>query len=250
MDLPHLAGIPGAVLPVKKAGRAFAARRCDFHGGRRVVEGDGLTAEAGTSPTQRPPMKNVLRFILPAAALTLSSGAAFASNEPAAPPASSAPGYVDFGALVPSAEGKFVEVNLPEGLLKFAAALTAKQEPQAADVIRNLRHVQVNVIELSDANRAGTVERVQAIRHELEGRGWSQIVNVREPPKGDDVQIYAKTRGEEAVEGLVVTVISGTREVVLVNIVGDIKPDQIATLAERFNIEPLKKIGPVKPKAS
>jgi hypothetical protein len=29
--------------------------------------------------------------------------------------------------------------------------------------------------------------------------------------------------------------------VVLVNIVGNIKPEQIATLAERFNIEPLKK---------
>lgn len=195
-------------------------------------------------------MKNVLRFILPAAALTLASGTVFASSESSAPPANAAPGYVDFGALVPSAEGRFVEVNLPEGLLKFAAALAAKQEPQAADVIRNLKHVRVNVIELSDANRVATVERVQAVRRELEGRGWSEIVSVREPPKGDDVRIYAKTRGEEAVEGLVVTVISGTREVVLVNIVGDIKPEQIATLADRFNIEPLKHIGPVKPKTT
>jgi hypothetical protein len=195
-------------------------------------------------------MKTILRFILPAAALTLASGAAFASAESAAPPVNTAPGYVDFGVMVPSAEGQFVEIDLPEGLLKFAATLTAKQEPQAADLIRNLKHVRVNVIELSDANRAATLERVQAIRHELEGRGWSQIVNVRESAKGDDVRIYTKTRGEEAVEGLVVTVISGTREVVLVNIVGDIKPEQIATLAERFNIEPLKHIGPVKPKAS
>jgi hypothetical protein len=29
---------------------------------------------------------------------------------------------------------------------------------------------------------------------------------------------------------------------VLVNVVGDIKPEQIATLAERFDIEPLKHI--------
>jgi hypothetical protein len=74
-----------------------------------------------------------------------------------------------------------------------------------------------------------------------------QIVTVREQPKGDDVQIYTKTRGEEAIEGLVVTVISGRNEVVLVNIVGDIKPEQIATLAERFNIDPLKKINLPKP---
>jgi hypothetical protein len=74
-----------------------------------------------------------------------------------------------------------------------------------------------------------------------------QIVTVREQPKGDDVQIYTKTRGEEAIEGLVVTVISDRNEVVLVNIVGDIKPEQIATLAERFNIDPLKKINLPKP---
>jgi hypothetical protein len=49
-------------------------------------------------------------------------------------------------------------------------------------------------------------------------------------------------RGEEAIEGLVVTVISDQKEVVLVNIVGDIKPEQIATLADRFDIEPLKNI--------
>ena len=67
-------------------------------------------------------------------------------------------------------------------------------------------------------------------------------MNVREQPNGDDVQIYAKMRGEEAIEGLVVTVIEGNHEVVLVNIVGDIKPEQIATLAERFNIDPLKKV--------
>ena len=57
-------------------------------------------------------------------------------------------------------------------------------------------------------------------------------------------------RGEETIEGLVVTVISGGREVVLVNIVGDIKPEQIATLAERFNIDPLKDVDLAKTRHS
>jgi hypothetical protein len=45
------------------------------------------------------------------------------------------------------------------------------------------------------------------------------------------------------VEGLVVTILDGNREAVLVNIVGNIKPEQVALLGERFNIEPLKKVG-------
>jgi Domain of unknown function (DUF4252) len=177
------------------------------------------------------------------AAVALAAATAFASPEPAS-------GDVDFGNLLPAAEGKFVEVNLSAGLLKFAATIAGKQEPQAADLLRNLRHVRVNVIDLNDGNRSATVGRVQAIRRELAGQGWAQIVSVREPPKGDDVQIFAKTRGEEAIEGLVVTVIEGDRQVVLVNVVGDIKPEQIATLADRFNIEPLKNFSPPKPKAT
>jgi hypothetical protein len=187
-------------------------------------------------------MNRVLRTSTAVAALACASAAvSFAAVEPSAPIAGNAGGYVDFGKLVPSAEGKFVEVNLSPGLLKFAATCVAKQEPQAAELLSNLRHVRVNVVELSDRNREETLERVKAVRQELETQGWTPMVNVREQPKGDDVQIFAKMRGEEAIEGLVVTVISGNREVVLVNIVGDIKAEQIATLAERFNIDPLKK---------
>jgi hypothetical protein len=151
-------------------------------------------------------------------------------------------GYVDFGKIAPSAEGRYVEVDLPQGLIKFAAKLASKQEPQTAEVLGNLKHVRINVVELCDANREEIVGRVRAVRKELESQGWSQLVTVREQPKGDDVQVCAKMRGEEAIEGLVVTVISDQKEVVLVNIVGDIKPEQIATLADRFDIEPLKNI--------
>ena len=192
------------------------------------------------------------RILCPLAAVTLvavASVTGLPAAEPSAP-AGTSPGYVDFGTLVPSAEGKFVEVNLSEGLLRFAATICSHQEPQAADMLKNLKHVRVNVIELNDANRAATIERVKAVRQQLETQGWAHVVNVREAPKGDDVQIIARTRGEEAIEGLAVTVISDEREVVLVNIVGDIKPDQIATLAERFNIEPLKNCTPAKSKTT
>jgi len=181
-------------------------------------------------------MNAILRSSACTAALLLASASAnFAAADPGA-------GYVDFGKIAPTGEGRFVEVDLPEGLIKFAAKLTSKHEPQAAEVLGNLKHLRVNVVELSDTNREDIVGRVKAIRQELQSQGWHQVVNVREQPKGDDVQVFAKMRGEEAIEGLVVTVISDQKEVVLVNIVGDIKPEQIATLAERFDIEPLKKI--------
>ncbi len=62
--------------------------------------------------------------------------------------------------------------------------------------------------------------------------------------KNEDIRVYMRTRGGEAVEGAVVTLIEGGKEAILVNIVGDIKPEEIALIGERFNIDPLKRIKP------
>jgi hypothetical protein len=150
------------------------------------------------------------------------------------------PGFVDIGQLAPSANGKFVEVNLSPGMLKFAARIASKQEPEAAELIGNLKRVRVNVVSLDDSNRKGTTEQIEGIRRKLEGQGWTQMVTVREGPDGDNVDIHVKQRNEDMIEGLVVTVIDRKGEAVFVNIVGNISADQIATVAENLNIEPLK----------
>jgi hypothetical protein len=67
------------------------------------------------------------------------------------------------------------------------------------------------------------------------------VVTVREP--GQDVAVFLKLRGEEAVEGLVVTVLEGDREAVFVNVVGEVRPDKLAEIGEKLGIEPLKHVG-------
>ncbi len=150
------------------------------------------------------------------------------------------PGYVDVGQLMASAKGKFVEVNLSTGMLKFAAKLAARQEPEAAELIGNLKRIRVNVVSLDDSNRKDTIAQIDSIRHKLESQGWTQMVTVREQDGGDNVDIHVKQRGDDIIEGLVVTVIDHNGEAVLVNIVGNINADQIAKVAENLNIEPLK----------
>lgn len=148
------------------------------------------------------------------------------------------PGFVDFGKLTPSAKGDFVEVNLSENLLNIAARLAAKQEPEAAELIRGLRSVRVNVIALDDINRSQIQDRVSAVSTDLTTKGWERVVTVKE--KAQDVGVYLKTRGTEQVEGVVIMVNDGGKQVVLVNIDGDIKPDKIAELGEKLHLAPLK----------
>lgn len=152
------------------------------------------------------------------------------------------PGYIDVGQLMASAKGKFVEVNLSTGMLKFAAKLAARQEPETAELIGSLKRVRVNVVSLDDSNRKDTVAQIESIRHKLEAQGWTQMVTVREQEGGDNVDIHVKQRGDDVIEGLVVTVIDRKGEAVFVNIVGSINADQIAKVAEHLNIEPLKQL--------
>jgi hypothetical protein len=153
-----------------------------------------------------------------------------------------AAGFVDIGQLMPATKGEFVEINLSSGMLKFAAKLATRHDPDAAALIANLQQIRVNVVGMDDSNRAATIERIESVRHNLEAKGWTKMVTVRDSAKGDNVDVHVKQRGDDGIDGLVVTVIDRKGEAVFVNIVGNINADQIAAIADKFDIDPLKKI--------
>ncbi|MBI2515572.1 MAG: DUF4252 domain-containing protein [Opitutae bacterium] len=180
-------------------------------------------------------MKNVLRSSLVAATFSLALiGAARAAD--------TEPGFVDIGQLVPSSKGEFVEVNLSPAMLKFAAKLAAHHEPDAAELVANLKRIRVNVVGLDDTNRAGTLEKIDSIRQKLNAQGWTKVVTVREKEGGDNVDIHVKQQSDDVIDGLVITVIDHEGKAVVVNIVGNISADQIGKIADKYDIEPLRKI--------
>ncbi|QYM77653.1 DUF4252 domain-containing protein [Horticoccus luteus] len=155
-------------------------------------------------------------------------------------------GYVDFGALPPG-KGDFVEVNLQSGLLKLAARLAKLQDPAAAELLGSLERVRVNVIGLDQGNAENITERVAKIRSKLADQGWEQIVTVKQHNEGaQDVAIFLKHGEGEAIAGLVITVVDGAKQAVLVNVVGNIKPEQIELLARHLNIDGLKDVAVAK----
>jgi hypothetical protein len=170
------------------------------------------------------------------------AAAAFAGALSLSAVAADEPGFVDIGSFAPSGKGQFVEVNLSPALLKFAARIAKSHEPDAAEIVGDIKRIRINVVGLDDANRDATIERIEAVRAKLESQGWTRMVTVREGEKGDDVAIFAKVRADEALDGIVVTVFNRTGEAVFVNVVGTINPDKIAALAEKYDIEPLRHV--------
>jgi hypothetical protein len=156
--------------------------------------------------------------------------------------AGSASGRVDFGKFTaPGKGGEFVEIQVKSNLLSLAAQLVEKEQPDAAKLLRSVELVRVNVVGLTDENREEMQKRVEKIRRDLDSHGWERNVNVQ-GKKGEDVGVYTSTRGGEALAGVAITVID-PKNVVLVNVVGEIRPEQIAALGESLNIKPLKEIG-------
>ncbi len=153
-------------------------------------------------------------------------------------------GEVDFGSFTPPASGgQFVEVNIPPGLIAMAARLVEKQEPEVGQLLKGLHQVHVHVIGVDDQNRADLQERVTKVRKELETKGWERLVTAQEQQQ--NVGVYLKLRGKDSVEGLTVVVLEGNKQAVFVNIVGDIRPEQVAMLGDRLHIDPLKNLGPL-----
>jgi len=152
------------------------------------------------------------------------------------------PGQIDFGSFSPSTGGgEFVEVNLPSSLISLGARLVEKDEPEVAQLLNGIKLVCVNVLALDDDNRADIQKRAQKVRKELASKGWERIVVAQQ--KDQDVGIYLKMTDKGAVQGVTAVVMDGKEHAVFVNVVGDIKPEQLALLGEKLHIDPLKKIG-------
>lgn len=162
--------------------------------------------------------------------------------------ANSPPGMVDFGKFSKPTNGELVEINLNGDTLAMAVQVAGKSQPDFAELLRGLHSVRVNVVGLDNQNREEITTRVKTLRGELDSQGWQQIVSVQE--KKEDVGIYLKTRGREAVEGLVVTVVDGRKEAVFINIAGDIQVDKLAALGDKLNLDALKKVGKALKQAS
>ncbi len=200
----------------------------------------GITSRGADCPTNKNPnIEMIMKLIMPwmIGTVTLCAAATLALGADEA-----LPGQVDFGTLSPpKGEGEFVEVNVPTGLITLAARLVEKEQPEVAKLLNSIKLVRVTVIGLEAENRAALQQRAKKIREDLAGKGWERIVTAQE--KDQDVSVYLKMADKGAVQGLAAVVIDGKEHAVFANVVGDIKPEQLAMLGDKLHIDPLKQIG-------
>lgn len=148
------------------------------------------------------------------------------------------PGYVNIDAFASwFDETPTVEVNIKGALLRMAAAATRHEDPVLADMLLKLRAIQVRTFRYRPALHNQLTSRTEGLSRRLKEQGWETIVRVRD--EGENVDMFLRQRGER-VQGMMVSVVSpDEQEVVFINIVGEIDPEEVGRLGSRFEIRGL-----------
>lgn len=153
--------------------------------------------------------------ILAALALVLALGACSLTA-----PRSSA-GYADLESLGVRDVDRVMTLSIGPALLRFAAA-HIDDDPELRALLRGLEGVRIRIYEIDgDAGRVAT--RINTMSRHLQDDGWEPVLSMRE---GSEATYMLLRVVDQQVRGMTVLVSDGESEAVVINLMGDIRPEQ------------------------
>jgi len=144
------------------------------------------------------------------------------------------PGYVDFAALDKIGEEAKVEVNLKSPMLGLVSRFVGEEDPELRNMLANLKLVRVRVYDLTPEIEKAFLSAGSATTAKLDKNGWERVVRVRE--RNERVDIYFKPSSKsDFIEGVLIIAVDD--EAAFVNIVGEMRPEDVARIGEHFDID-------------
>ncbi|MGZ4841526.1 MAG: DUF4252 domain-containing protein [Candidatus Angelobacter sp.] len=128
---------------------------------------------------------------------------------------------------------RVTDVTLDGSLLQFAVNLIEKVDAEDKDVdqlksiVKNLKGIYIKSFEFDEASQYSKAD-IDAIRSQLTSPRWSKIVQSIEKRRNEYDEIYLLKNGDR-VAGVVILV-AEARELTVVNLVGEVPVDKVASL--------------------
>lgn len=130
-----------------------------------------------------------------------------------------------------------VEVNVDGKLLDLAKRVTAKVKDEdakkVAQAINGLKGIYVRVYRFENENEYNQSD-VDIIRSQLTAPGWDRLANVRSKKNNQKIDVYTMFAGD--VMSGVAVLISDSKSIAFVNIVGPIDIEMLTELGGKLNI--------------
>ena len=130
-----------------------------------------------------------------------------------------------------------VEVNVDGKLLELAKRVTAKvndhDTQRVSDAIAGLKAVYVRVYNFEKENEYNMAD-VDEIRAQLNAPGWERMANVRSKRNNQKVDVFTMFTGN--VMSGVAVVVSDSKSIAIVNVIGPIDIETLVDLGGKLNI--------------
>lgn len=130
-----------------------------------------------------------------------------------------------------------VEVNIDGKLLDLAKRVLAKNKDADAQkvgqAISGLKGIYVRVFNFEKENEYD-IGDVEEIRAQLSAPGWERLANVRSKKNNQKVDVFTMFTGD--VMSGVAVVVSDTKSIAVINVIGPIDIDLLAELGGKMNI--------------
>jgi hypothetical protein len=146
---------------------------------------------------------------------------------------------------------RVTDVTLDGSLLQFAKSLIEKvgdddkDVEQLRSIIGNLKGIYIKSFEFDEASQYSKAD-VEAVRSQLSAPRWTKIVQSTDKRNNERDEIYL-LKDHEKVAGLVILV-AEARELTVVNIVGEVPVDKIASLERHIVVHEQNQGGKTKQK--
>lgn len=130
-----------------------------------------------------------------------------------------------------------IEVNIEGKLLDLARRVMAKSKDpnaqKAALAIKDLKGIYVRVYNFENENEYNIAD-IDEIRAQLNAPGWERLANVRSKKNNQKVDVFTMFTGD--VMSGVAVVVSESKSIAVVNVIGPIDIDLLAELGGKLNI--------------
>jgi hypothetical protein len=144
----------------------------------------------------------------------------------------SSEGFADLESLGVRDTDSVMKLSLGPSVLRFAAS-HIDDEPETRELLKSLDGVRIRIYEI-DGDAGRVARRIEDMSMNLQDDGWEPVMLVRE--ENETTHMLLRTV-DGRICGMTVLVSDGESEAVVINLMGDIKPDQFGEVMVALDVD-------------
>ncbi len=141
-------------------------------------------------------------------------------------------GFADLDSLGVRDVDQVMTLSIGPALLHFAAS-HIDDDPEVRALLKGLDGVRIRIYEI-DGDPARVASRIGTMSKRLQDDGWESVLSVRE---GTEVTHMLLRVVDDRICGMTVLVSDGDSEAVVINLMGDIRPEQFGEVMMALDVD-------------